>query len=85
MFPAMWSQPPCMNMEVSAVSGQPLSICEQLPVHLAGVEGEVLDRPVEVGQLVEEPDRDVDRDQRHRDDRERPRRHVVADREHGVC
>ncbi len=26
MFPAMWSQLPCMNIEVTAVSAQPLSI-----------------------------------------------------------
>ena len=49
---------------------------------LARLVGVLDDRAVEIGQLVEDPDREVDRDQRDRDDGERPRRDVVLDREH---
>jgi hypothetical protein len=48
---------------------------------LAWVVGELVDGVLEVRELVEDPDRDVDCDERGRDDRERPRRDVVLDRE----
>ena len=50
-------------------------------VDLAGLVGELGEPEIWVGQLVEDPDRGVDRDQHDRHDRERPRRDVVLDRE----
>ena len=51
---------------------------------LARVVAELVDRALQVGELVEDPDEHVRDDQRDRDERERPRRHVVAERQHGA-
>ena len=88
MFPMMCSQPPCMNIEVSAVTVPALA--DGAPgghesFDLAGLVGE-LDEPSRSrsGQLVEDPDGDVRDDQRDGHERERPGRDVVLEREHAL-
>ena len=48
----------------------------------AGIERGVEDRVVEVGQLVEEPDREVGDDDRDVDEGEAPRRNAIRERKH---
>ena len=84
MLPSRCAQLPCMNIAVSAVSGQPCPTVRAGALDLARLEGQRVDGALQVGELVEHPDEDVRRDQRDRDERERPRRHVVAERQHAA-
>ena len=84
MLPSRCAQLPCMNIAVSAVSSQPCPTGRARVLDLARLVGELVDRALQIGELVEHPDEHVRRDQRDRDERERPRRHVVAQRQHGA-
>ena len=85
MFVPRWKTPPCMNIEVSAVSGQsaPTTAQESFTSHGWNASSSI--GPLRCGQaalLDDEVDGDVRDDQRQRDDREASRGDVVPDREH---
>ena len=82
MLPSRCDQLPCMNIDGERRQHPALADRMAGALDLARLVGELVDRSLQIGELVEHPDEHVRRDQRDRDERERPRRHVVAERQH---
>ena len=82
MLNTMCPQLPCANIERERFERPGLADRRAARGDLARAEAELEDGALEIGHLVENPDRRVRHDQRDRHDRERPGRELVSERKH---